>query len=180
MRKFVRPTQTRPRPVLKEVLVEQLVDQLYQTYLALWDAQQTTMIELGQTELNRFALSCTMAETLYKSGIQNFSLAGLHELVSEGELQAMLYLLICGHGKEVLVHDWSTRLLLQHRHHEEPIVGAQFKREYNAIFLSGDAPGTPAGGEGMLPPVPPRARTHRRGVQQERSARTPGRLGRRD
>jgi hypothetical protein len=171
------------RPVPREVLVERLVEQLYQTYLALWDAQQTTMIELGQTELNRFALSCTMAETLYKSGIQNFSLADLHQLVSEGELQAMLYLLICGYGKEVLVHDWSTRLLLQHRHHEEPVVGAQFKREYYGTFIdsgSGD-PGEPGTGEdGAVSPVPPRARAHRRGVQQSRTARTPGRTGRRD
>src|SRR5947209_4573706 len=92
-------------------LATSLVSTICATFAQLQEQQQDILIDLGQTTQDRFRLSAVLASSLYGTGMPGLSRKRLHAVMSEGELHAILYALVCGDETERIIRQTTARLL---------------------------------------------------------------------
>ena len=89
-----------------------LVESLSITMHEMRREQAALFAELGYSAPERFALSVRLAESFYRTGLFAFGVTRLHDALSEGELQALVYAHLCRDTEERLVQlaqRWITR-----------------------------------------------------------------------
>lgn len=103
------------------LMAEHLVTALITTVEEMRIQQNSLFLELGRTAPDLFQLSVQVAQSLYQTGLFAFGVKRLHDALSEGELQALVYALLCRDSKERLITLAERWIVRSHsRPSEEP------------------------------------------------------------
>lgn len=166
-----------------------------QAFFTMKEEQNHLFVDLGYRLQDRFDLSIQLAQTLYRSGLgtDRYPKQVLQHYISEGELQAILYLLVCGDTTERIVSQslvpllrrpdfnyYATRELSRYEQQQQDQPGRPRRQSAPSGGSSQEGETEAESGEPDLPTVSERNWSARRGTHARRSGRSPGRTGWRD
>lgn len=168
-----------------EALATSLVEAIITTFEQIREGQGHLFQDLGQTTQARFDLSIQLSTSLYESGLPQstrISKRKLHRCMSEGELQAVLYGLLCGDSRDHLTRQTCTRLLQrpEFRAYVQPRSSRDTTRTARHLAVhpaTSDYPASPTADNDPLPEMPQSERSHLRRAAPYRTGRTTGRTG---
>lgn len=136
-----------------------LLDLLTTAYQQIMQEQSTLILDLGYTAQDRLQLSITLAQQFYAEGFPPLSREQVQLLFREGDLQALLFILLCGGS---IRQTGQSRLLLR----------PGFLAALHQMFPQKESANAP------LSKLPPDQRTNPAlPGRRLRSRRTPSRVG---
>lgn len=94
-----------------EALTRILLDHLASAFAELSDIHYVTIQELGYSAQDRLQLSSLMAQSLLAQGFGPFTSDQVQALFREGDLQTLLYLLLCGSSTDQFQQIGLSKLL---------------------------------------------------------------------